>query len=32
VAAVPALSRPMIVALALVTFGAGAWFLRRRAA
>jgi hypothetical protein len=32
VAAVPALSRPMIGALALLTLGAGAWFLRRRAA
>jgi hypothetical protein len=32
VAAVPALSRPMIVALALLTLGTGAWFLRRRTA
>jgi hypothetical protein len=30
VAAVPALSRPMIGALALLTFGVGAWFARRR--
>jgi hypothetical protein len=32
VAAVPALSRPMIVALALLKLGTGAWFLRRRTA